>query len=129
MFINEMLNKTVKDETHAREIFEFLLNALILLDHQESMLENFHLLFLIKLSRFLGFGAHQAEEILGVRILDREEEAILTTLLTADFTTPVSITNTQRRNLLEAILRFYAVHIESLGEIKSVQVLKEVLAS
>jgi DNA repair protein RecO (recombination protein O) len=127
MFINEMLNKAVKDESHAREIFEFLLNALILLDHQETALENFHLIFLIKLSRFLGFGAHQAEEILGVRMLDRQEEEILKTLLTADFTESVSMTNIQRRNLLEAILRFYTLHIESLGEIKSIQVLKEIM--
>lgn len=127
MFINEMLNKAVKDESHAREIFEFLLNALILLDHQETALENFHLIFLIKLSRFLGFGAHQAEEILGVRMLDWQEEEILKTLLTADFTESVSMTNIQRRNLLEAILRFYTIHIESLGEIKSIQVLKEIM--
>jgi DNA repair protein RecO (recombination protein O) len=127
MFINEILNKAVKDESHAREIFEFLLSALILLDHQETALENFHLIFLIKLSRFLGFGAHQSEEILGVRMLDREEEAVLNVLLTADFTESVSMTNTQRRNLLEAILRFYTIHIESLGEIKSIQVLKEIM--
>lgn len=127
MFINEMLNKAVKDESHAREIFEFLLNALILLDHQEAALENFHLVFLIKLSRFLGFGAHQADEILGVRMLDQKEEEILKTLLTADFTESVSMTNIQRRNLLEAILRFYKIHIESLGEIKSIQVLKEIM--
>lgn len=127
MFINEMLNKTVKDESHAGEIFEFLLNSLILLDHQENNLENFHLIFLIKLSRFLGFGAHQAEEILGVRMLDGEEERILGKLLRGDFTESISMTNEQRRNLLEAILRFYTRHIEPLGEIKSIHVLKEIM--
>lgn len=127
MFINEILNKTVKDESHAQEIFEFLLNALILLDHQETAVENFHLIFLIKLSRFLGFGAHQSEEILGVRMLDRDEEEILKGLLSADFTSNISMSNQQRRNLLETILRFYSMHLESLGEIKSIQVLKEVM--
>lgn len=127
IFINEILNKTVKDETHAQEIFEFLLHALILLDHQETNLENFHLIFLIKLSRFLGFGAHQSEEILGVRMLDQEEERILKELLTADFIESIPMLNVQRRNLLEAILRFYTMHIESLGEIRSIQILKEVM--
>jgi DNA repair protein RecO (recombination protein O) len=127
IFINEILNKAVKDESHTGEIFEFLLSSLILLDHQEDNLENFHLIFLIKLSRFLGFGAHQAEEILGVRMLDRNEEEILGNLLNADFTESVSMTNEQRRNLLEAILRFYTTHIESLGEIKSIQILKEIM--
>ncbi len=127
MFINEILNKAVKDESHASEIFEFLLNSLVLLDHQEDNIENFHLIFLIKLSRFLGFGAHQADEILGVRMLDREEEEILKKLLTADYTESIPITNAQRRNLLEAILRFYTLHIELLGEIRSIQVLKEIM--
>lgn len=127
IFISEMLNKTVKDETHAQEIFEFLFHALILLDHQQTSIENFHLIFLIKLSRFLGFGAHQADEILGARMLDSEEEAILKKMLQTDFTEQIAMSNTQRRNLLEAILRFYTLHIESLGEIKSIQVLKAVL--
>lgn len=128
IFISEMLNKTVKDETHAQEIFEFLFHALMLLDHQQNSVENFHLVFLIKLSRFLGFGAHQADEILGARILDSEEEAILKNLLQADFTEQIVMTNVQRRNLLEAILRFYTLHIESLGEIKSVQVLRDIMS-
>lgn len=127
IFISEILNKTVKDETHAQEIFEFLVNALILLDHQETAVENFHLIFLIKLSRFLGFGAHQSDEILGARMLDAKEEAILSDLLKADFTEEVVMTNAQRRNLLEALLRFYALHLENLGEIKSIQVLRDVM--
>lgn len=127
IFINEILNKTVKDESHAQEIFEYLFHALILLDHQEANLENFHLIFLIKLSRFLGFGAHQSEEILGVRMLSSQEEDLLKKLIKAEFTESISISNEQRRNLLEAILRFYTMHVESLGEIKSIQVLKEVM--
>ena len=128
IFISEMLNKTVKDETHAQEIFEFLFHALILLDHQQTAIENFHLIFLIKLSRFLGFGAYQADEILGARMLDADEEEILKRLLQTDFTEQIVMTNTQRRNLLEAILRFYTLHIESLGEIKSVQVLRDIMS-
>ncbi len=127
LFIGEMINKTVKDESHAQDIFDFLLHALIYLDQQEKDFENFHLIFLIKLSRYLGFGAHQAEEILGGRMLDPAEEEILKQLTETDFVTPLAITNTQRRNLLEAIIRFYTEHLDSLGEIKSVQVLREVL--
>lgn len=128
IFISEVLNKTVKDESHAQEIFEFLYHALILLDHQQTAVENFHLIFLIKLSRFLGFGAHQSNEILGARMLDPEEENILKKLLQTDFTEVIPMTNMQRRNVLEAILRFYSLHIELLGEIKSVQVLREVMS-
>lgn len=128
MFIGEMLNKTVKDETHAQDIFEFLLNGLVYLDQQEDGIENFHLIFLIKLSRYLGFGAHHADEILGGRMLDRAEEILLGKLVEADFSTHIVINTIQRRNLLEAIIQFYADHLDSLGEIKSVQVLREIMS-
>lgn len=128
MFINEILNKTVKDESHAQEVFDFLVHALIHLDHQGKNFENFHLIFLIKLTRFLGFGAHNPEEVLEGRLLSTADEALLTRLVTADFEDAFEITNEQRRILLDAILRFYAAHIDSLGEIRSVQVLKEIMS-
>lgn len=127
MFINEMLNKTVREEHHAQELFDFLRDSFIFLDDQKSGFENFHLVFLIKLSRFLGFGAHESNEVLTGRLTGREEEEILKRLITAEFTDVFVMTNAQRRTLLEILLRFYASHIDSLGEIRSVQVLKDVM--
>ncbi len=127
MFINEILNKTVKEENHAQELFEFFLDSLIILDNQKTDYENFHLIFLIKLSRFLGFGAHESDEVLTRRLTGKEEEVLLKKLLTAEYGDTVVMTNTQRRVLLEILLRFYSAHMDTLGEIRSVQVLKEVM--
>jgi DNA repair protein RecO (recombination protein O) len=127
MFINEILNKTVKEENHAQEVFSFLCDSLIFLDNQKNGYENFHLIFLIKLSRYLGFGAHEIDEVLTRRITGMEEEALLKKLLTAEYQDTFSITNVHRRTLLEILIRFYTAHIDSLGEIRSVQVLKEVI--
>lgn len=127
MFINEILNKTVKEENHAQEVFNFLCDSLIFLDDQKNDYENFHLIFLIKLSRYLGFGAHEIDEVLTQRITGIEEEALLRKLLTAEYKDVFIISNVQRRTLLEILIRFYTIHIDSLGEIRSVQVLKEVI--
>lgn len=127
MFITEVLNKAVKEEAHAQEQFEFLLNSLISLDEQKKGFENFHLIFLIKLSRFLGFGAHHVKEVLTGRFTEKEEEELLRKLITAGYGDTFSITLEQRRSLLEILLRFYSAHMDSLGEIRSVQVLKEVI--
>lgn len=129
LFICEILNKTVKEEAQSEEIFAFIFNSLLTLDHQEENYENFHLLFLIKLSRHLGFGAYTAPQIGGTRLQDRETEEALGRLLNAEYTTVVAgITSARRRGLLEAILGFYAEHVESLGAVKSVQVLRDVLS-
>lgn len=127
MFMNEIMNKTVKEENHAQEIFEFLHDTLVTLDHANDRFENFHLVFLIKLSRYLGFGVHDVRDILANRIASDEEEQLLTKLIQAEYTTSIPITASQRRSLLDLLLKFYSDHLDTLGEIKSIQVLREVL--
>jgi DNA repair protein RecO (recombination protein O) len=127
MFINEVLNKTVKEEAHAREQFEFLTDSLMFLDHQENDFENFHLIFLVKLSRFLGFGAHQVNDISQGIFTQKEEEELIAKLIDANYDTIFALTQIQRRTMLEILLRYYTSHIDSLGEIRSVQVLKDVM--
>lgn len=128
MFLNELLNKTVKDESHTAEIFGFLSQSLIALDTLEKGYENFHLIFLLKLCRYLGFGVYNLNEVLGGRGADAETEKILDNLLTAEYDAALIITNAQRRTLLDLLLKFYAEHMENLGEIRSVQVLKDVFS-
>jgi DNA repair protein RecO (recombination protein O) len=96
MFINELLNKTVKDESHTKEMFDFLSGSLISIDQIQTGFENVHLIFMIKLSRFLGFGAQYVNEILGGRITDDENEKKLKLLLTAEYDAWVPLSNVQR---------------------------------
>lgn len=128
MFITELLNKTVKEESGQPNLFEFLVEALIKMDSLEKNEENAHLIFLIKLSRYLGFGPQFANEVLGGRITDEKTELVLQQLLTTDFENDVVVSKEQRRNLLELLLKFYQEHLENFGELKSVQVLRDVLS-
>lgn len=127
LFLNEVLNKSIREQSHAAEICSFLFDSLEVLDRLNQGYENFHLVFLIKLSRFLGFGPHSVDEILVGRLIDAEEEVVLKSLLTTDFSEQIPMNNNQRRSLLSVILQFYKQHIENFGEVKSVQVLREVL--
>lgn len=127
LFLNEILNKTVKEESHAAELFEFVFSSLIFLDEQKDNYENFHLLFLIKLSRFLGFGAHHIDEVTSGRLADKEEEKLLKVLIDSDYGDTVDISNSHRRTILEILIRYYTTHVESIGEIRSVQVLREIM--
>jgi DNA repair protein RecO (recombination protein O) len=127
MFINEVINKTVKEESHAQELCDFLIQSMIKLD-QQTKVENFHLVFLIKLSRYLGFGAQTKNEIVGGRLASLEAEAMLEKVVIAEYDTPLTISNPLRREILEVLLKFYTDHIETIGEMKSVQVLREVMS-
>ena len=127
LFLNEIINKAIKEQSHAQDICSFLFDSFEVLDRLTSNYENFHLIFLIKLSRFLGFGPHHAHELLVGRVLDVNEELILQQILQAGYEEVIPITNSQRRNILDLVLRFYAAHVEKFGEVRSLQVLRGVL--
>ena len=124
MFLNEIVNKAVKEQSQAEEICSFMIDSFIALD-QISSPENFHLIFMLKLSRYLGFGPQTNDEVLDGWLLDREEEGLLKQMLTANYDQVIPMSYSSRRNVLDALLRFYATHTENFGEIKSVHVLKE----
>jgi DNA repair protein RecO (recombination protein O) len=127
MFLNEVLNKSVKEESHAEHLSEFLISSLITLDTLTENSENFHLMFLLKLSRYLGFGAHSTLELMGGRITSTLNEDLIERLLESDYTEYIAITTLQRREILELLIHFYNEHGGMLGEMKSVHVLREIM--
>jgi DNA repair protein RecO (recombination protein O) len=126
MFINEVLNKAVKEQSHAGEIHEFIAGSLMMLDELQKP-ENFHLHFLIGLSKRLGFGPNLTEEVLGGNWINVEDEALLKNLLASDYNSPLSMSYDQRQTLLISLLRFYSNHVDNFGEMKSLPVLREIL--
>lgn len=126
MFLNEILNKTVKEQSHVHELCQFLITSFQQLDRMENNFENFHLIFLVKLSQFLGFRPYHTREMIGSGILPEEENNLLAQLLRSDFMNTPTLTLTQRRNFLDILLRFYSTHIE-LGEIRSLAVVRELI--
>jgi DNA repair protein RecO (recombination protein O) len=128
MFITEVINKAVKDQSHAEDLCEFLITSLITLDSMTTHVHNFHLIFMLKLSRFLGFGAQNINEVLGGRVTELLIENAIGQMISGDYLTQVALTNPQRREALDLLIQFYNEHSGTLGELKSVQVLREILA-
>ena len=126
MFINELINKTVKEESHSEEMFAFLSDSLIAIDGLTAGYENSHLIFMLRLSRYLGFGPQFVNEILGGRLTAEETEKALALLMTLDYHHAAVLKYEQRKEILDLLIRFYSDHLGNLGELKSVQVLREV---
>lgn len=126
LFLNEILNKAVKDQSNTEAIFDFLMRSFITLDQLDDV-ENFHLQFLIQLSRHLGFGANDVQEVLEGHRIPPEEAEALRQLLICSYEAPPLVSYDSRRNILEVLVTFYHRHIGHMGEIRSVDVLKEIL--
>jgi DNA repair protein RecO (recombination protein O) len=127
LFIEELINKAIKEESHAHELCDFLVESLITLDQIQKP-ENFHLIFMVMLSRHLGFQPMDPHEVLGGRVMDFDEEHVLEALLNSGYTSDLNLTNIQRRNILDALIRFYSMHIDNFGNMKSLSVLREILS-
>src|SRR5690606_20176040 len=54
MFLSEVLSSTLKEEEQNETLFSYLENTLLWFDTHEAY-SNFHLLFLLKLTKYLGF--------------------------------------------------------------------------
>ncbi len=142
LFLAEVLHKTLREEEANEELFDFLNNHIQLLDVTDQGVGNFHLYFLLRLSRHLGFqpaippareglwfdlslGIFSVEKPLHDAFLEPRLTALLIRLLTlsAGDLPQIKIDRNTRMELLDGILRYYYLHLEGLGEIKSHKVL------
>ncbi|QKJ32339.1 DNA repair protein RecO [Mucilaginibacter mali] len=146
MFLNEVLYRSVKQQAADEHLFNFIFHAIELLDQQTSGIANFHLIFLIRLSRYLGFypdrnkpdGADYFDMKDGVftkykpetwNYLSPPHTGSFYRLLRVGFEDmdSINLKNDERRYLLNKILEYYALHVEGFGNIHSHEVLEEVL--
>ncbi|RVU00333.1 DNA repair protein RecO [Mucilaginibacter limnophilus] len=146
IFLNEVLYKAVRQQSADEQLFDFVFNAIEWLDHQNDGLANFHLLFLLQLTRYLGFypdkaGAKDAAYFDmkngvfsnykpdGVLYLSPPHTQNLIKLLQSGFgaSAQIRLSNDERRYMINKLLEYYALHIEGFGSIRSHEVLEDVL--
>ena len=146
-FLDEILIKTIKEESQAKELFDWLSHALTWFDLNDESPLNFHLVFMMQLSRFLGFypkkdpapnyqffnlesGLFTSSQPNNPNYLSGETTMHFNILHESSFedAAQLDLNSTQRRKLLEALIVYYKLHFPGFGEIKSVEVLKAILS-
>jgi len=135
IFLMEVLGKVLRGESENKGLYHFLEQSLTFFDHQNVRINNFHLQVLLKATLFMGFGPKDAKDMMyqleeaGFRFaLINKELDILDTLMNKSLGVEIEMSNTFRREVLEHILKFYQVHTDALKEIKSLAVLKSIMA-
>ncbi len=146
IFLNEVLYKAVKQQGEDENLFGFIFSSIEWLDHQNEGLANFHLLFLIQLTRYLGFypdtsfganvdyfdmkdGVFRRYKPDSVSYLSPPHTQYFYQLTACSFEDcpQLKISNDERRYLLNKLLDYYAMHIESFGSVRSLGVLEDVM--
>jgi len=145
IFLSEILYKTIHEQESYPELFDFVKNALLYFDLMEDGWQNFHLYFLFRLTEYLGFLPITREYASGAWF-DLQKGAVVKSepshpvfaekkvtgqlinlsLLKINELSQFSVSRSMREDLLAVLMDYYRIHIENLGEIKSLNVLKEV---
>jgi len=145
IFVAEIIYKTIQEQEQNTELFEYLFNSIELLDVKEKGLSNFHIYFLIHLTKYLGFFPDntysetncyfdlKAGRFLQIKpmhpsYLEEKESLALSQMLrfSEDQHENLKMDYKQRIKFLEKILEYYLIHNEGIKSIKSFDVLKEV---
>ena len=142
LFLSEVVSYTIKEEEENRTLFDYMYQAMVYFDQKTEGFENFHLIFLLQLSFFLGFGPTSGADITSQVAFAGNQQYINGRPGILDFQLfeglfddllhhpeEAQITNGKiRRELLNLLIKYYQLHVDKLGEIRSLNVLSEVLA-
>lgn len=145
-FLNELVYRSIREEIPNPSLFEWLFQAINWLDLTEDNIINYHLVFMVQLSLFLGFypkkNIDKQAEFFDLRegqFLNRipdhpnfikgKNVELLEKLQASTFETSgeIGIGNSERRLLLETLVNYYKLHLPGFGEMKSLEVLKSVM--
>jgi DNA repair protein RecO (recombination protein O) len=144
LFLAEFLYYALRGEQENELLFDYVANSLLWLDGQQDRFSNFHLVFLMRLSRFLGFypnlDHYQSGDYFDLResmfqsappvhrdFLFPEEANKVQLMMRMDFPTMhlYRMSHDDRNRLLEVTLKYYRLHLPDFPELKSVSVLQE----
>lgn len=147
IFLGELLGYTLRSEQPDNELFAFATNSLEWFDESDKNYVNFHVVFLLKMSRFLGFMPNVDEWHEGALFdlqaatfvdtppphsyyLEAAEAALVPKFLRMNIRSmqAVGLSGAMRSRALEIVILFYRLHIPELPELKSLAVLTEVFS-
>jgi len=130
IFIAEFLGRLLREDEDNAVIFQFLHQAVINLERQERGNANFHLIFLLKLSHYIGIkplsATSLAHEVNSPILGSQAKLDLLGRLMGADYHEEINMVHEDRNQLLDTILNFYRYHFDYIGECKSLPVLRAV---
>ncbi len=145
LFLAEVLYRSLREEEANEALYHFLSNSLLALDLETEQASNFHLYFLLKLTRYLGFSPSDNYSVLNGyfdyhngefvnyppmhnQFLDKTLSGYLHFFLSKSYEECMQLPlNAEIRVLLLGkIIEFYNFHFEGICKIHSLNILKEV---
>lgn len=143
LFLAEFLTYATRDEQGGRLLFDYIAKSLLWLDGAQQAFANFHLVFMMHLTRFVGFypnlddygegawfdlrdGCFTRVRPLHADCLGPAEASRIRTLMRMDYENMrlFRMSRAGRNRCLEVVLHYYRLHVPSFPEMRSLEVLR-----
>lgn len=143
-FLSEFLTRVLKDANDSKLVYYFLDQSIFILEETDNSIANYHLVFMLKLTRFLGFHPNLEEYSrnkffdmingdfvvvppLHKHYLGKEESYTMSLFarITYDNMHHFKFSRNDRTNIINRILEYYRLHLYDFPELKSLEVLHQ----
>jgi DNA repair protein RecO (recombination protein O) len=143
-FINEVLVKCIREQVVNERLFDFIEHCFDFLNRAETGYNDVHIYFMRELAKHNGFdpqnnysrnypyfdcreGVFSPVSLPYPIGLEGNDSALFSAFLESPFLGR-KWSGMERQHILESLIAYYTFHVPSFSELKSVQVLREVLA-
>ena len=145
LFVAEFLLHATRGEQQNEPLFQYIENSIRWLDGQTRSFANFHLVFMMRLSRFIGFFPNLSDYCEGDCFDLRSGTFVASPPAHPDFVKPdeaahigllmrmgyesmhlFHMSSDERNRCTEFILTYYRLHVPNFPELRSLQVLQEI---
>lgn len=143
MFLTEILNNVIREQESNSSLFDYIYDSLILFDSIVKGLADFHLYFMMELTKHLGFypknnykdensvfdmqeGIFVHQTVASENFIIKPYSGYFARLIGAEMNS-IIINPTHRSNLLGYMIRYYSVHLPGMREVKSHHILQTIL--
>lgn len=126
LFVGEVLYRSLHDVEGNHTLFDYVKSAIQILDFCEESTVNFHLIFLVQFTRFVGiFPQNNLElDMYQPKHIDLKLHELINFSL--NDLSKLCITNSERNALVTAMVDYYYYHLDGMGKISSLKVLREI---
>jgi DNA repair protein RecO (recombination protein O) len=145
IFLAEFIGKIAKDFQSDKLLFDYILQSVQILDLSTDNYANFHLVFLLRLTQFMGFfpdwsgyrkgmffdmqnGVFTLYKPLHVHFLNPDESEIFSQLLRMSYDNMhrFRFSRNERRDIIYKLIEYYRLHLVHFSDLKSLEILHEV---
>ncbi len=130
LFMAEVLGKAIFEDYQNEELFDYIDQKVRVLDGAQLVLAPFPLRFLMELSTYLGIAPSSAAQFYEELSVDKasgnyKERLVALTSLREE--NEFKLSRALNKALMDDWLKFYALHMDTFAEIKSLEVLRSLM--